>query len=393
LKEGDSPNAKDKRTMSESRLDPVLKDWIAARCGSNGQSVSDKSTIAVIYLARKAEGLEPLRSFIQSYQTHPAGIDHDLVVVFKGFENDNDLKTAQSLFSSLPIISLELPDEGFDIGSYFAASQKLAHEYIVCLNTFSRILADDWLLKFYTHASLPDVGIVGATGSYEGLRDPMKLISTAQWLNSQPGIHTLLRHSLQKYAGSSQIKKYEQVRFRRKVRINSYALFFFCKLALKFIERKIPAKLSFSKFPLFPNPHLRSNAFFIRRELFLSLKKRAMKKKIDAYFFECGRKSMTRQILSAGLKAYVMGKNGIAYDILNWPKSDTFRTDQQVNLLISDNQTELFKNSTEEDRLFLQLISWGKTTLLNPSQFSSLATSFDCNLIFPTPLKSKKLQK
>ena len=41
---------------------------------------------AVVYLARRKEGLEPLRRFVDTYGKTAAGVPHDLIVIYKGFE-------------------------------------------------------------------------------------------------------------------------------------------------------------------------------------------------------------------------------------------------------------------------------------------------------------------
>ena len=51
---------------------------------------------------------------------------------------------------------------------------------------------------------------------------------------------------------------------------------------------------------------------------------------------------MTKQVLNAGLKAQIVGKNGVGYDVDQWPCSKTFRREDQSNLLIADNQTNFF---------------------------------------------------
>ena len=46
----------------------------------------------------------------------------------------------------------------------------LIQEQLICVfNTASEILAGDWLRKFAVNLAIPNVGLVGATGSYESL--------------------------------------------------------------------------------------------------------------------------------------------------------------------------------------------------------------------------------
>ena len=47
--------------------------------------------LALFYLARRAEGLGSFQRFVDSYKANGAGVDHSLVVIYKGFERDRDL--------------------------------------------------------------------------------------------------------------------------------------------------------------------------------------------------------------------------------------------------------------------------------------------------------------
>jgi len=126
--------------------------------------------IGVIYLCRFAEGERPVRAFVGSYRTHPAGADHDLHVIFKGFPDKRSLAEVRALFGELPVHSLELEDKGYDIGSYFDAARTVADRRLIFFNTFSELLADNWLKKFDAALDLPGVGVVGATGSWQSPR-------------------------------------------------------------------------------------------------------------------------------------------------------------------------------------------------------------------------------
>ena len=46
--------------------------------------------ICVVHLIRAHNGIEPFVQFLDSYKKNKGGIDHDLLIVFKGFENSHD---------------------------------------------------------------------------------------------------------------------------------------------------------------------------------------------------------------------------------------------------------------------------------------------------------------
>lgn len=366
------------------------------------------SSIGVIYLARQSEGVEAFRSFIQSFAAHSSGIPHDLIVIFKGFSNRNDLNAAQSEFASFTHIPIELPDEGLDIGSYFEAAKFLHHSYICCLNTFSRILSDDWLEKLYSHAILPDVGIVGATGSYEGLHDSTLFFQKAIWLNSQPGIDVKLRLNLNKYFQFIFQYVFPKIKDNLRV-IDPIKLQILTKTICKSTYRKFRSLIfakkesneleknfyqwwesiqnkgdiaQFCKFPSFPNPHIRTNAFMIDRKRFLSFNTFSILNKMDACGVESGYEGMTRRLLREGLKARIVGKNGKGYDVEKWHRSNTFRLGKQSNLLVSDNQTRFYETANEETQIVHSLTSWGANAVSLPRDFPNLKVHFNINNYF-----------
>ena len=66
----------------------------------------------------------------------------------RDFPDYRALTSAQAIFASLPINPIELDDTGFDVGSYFAAAKRVSNRRLIFFNTFSELLADDWLKKF-----------------------------------------------------------------------------------------------------------------------------------------------------------------------------------------------------------------------------------------------------
>ncbi|HEV2098530.1 MAG TPA: hypothetical protein VGR45_06335, partial [Stellaceae bacterium] len=127
------------------------------------------ATIGVVYLYRFAEGELSARTFLESYRAHPAGIEHDLHVILKGFPDKTSRAAARALFGPVAANPIELDDTGYDIGSYLAAARRVANNRLAFLNTFSAILADDWLVHLAAALDRPDVGLVGATGSWQSL--------------------------------------------------------------------------------------------------------------------------------------------------------------------------------------------------------------------------------
>lgn len=110
-------------------------------------------------------------------------------------------------------------------------------------------------------------------------------------------------------------------------------------------------------FPEFPNPHLRTNAFAARREQLIGIQWPTLRSKMDARRFESGPQSLTRQLQEAG-RIVVAGRDGCAYEIGAWQESNTFRSEAQLNLLVSDNRTREYLAAPEEQREDLERRAW-----------------------------------
>lgn len=264
--------------------------------------------LCVVHLARHANRWEPFDRFMRSYEQHPAGIDHDLVVAAKGFPGGE--VPAEYLDRLAPHGGRVLPleDTGFDIGSYWAAARALPFASYCFLNSFSVILDDGWLAKLARH-HVPSVGLVGASGSWEA--------HLSDWTQN-------LRAGLLLPPWRTAPDPLPPRRLTARDR---------AWLIRDWLRH-------WAEFPPFPNPHIRTNAFLIRRDLMLDIEVGDLSTKADVLRFESGRQSLTRQIRRRDLEALVVGRDGVAYLPDAWPESHTFRSGDQVNLMISDNRTE-----------------------------------------------------
>ncbi|HTU96589.1 MAG TPA: hypothetical protein VMF14_12165 [Solirubrobacteraceae bacterium] len=252
--------------------------------------------ITVVYLAWAGAGSSPLEQFAASLARHPAGADHRLAVVWKGFEEQPEaLEAAQALLAGVADMQLHIPPDGLDLVSYRRAADLVSGDVLCFLNTSSVVLADDWLGLLARHLT-GEVGIVGATGSWESP------------LSGSRGPRRLLRRG---------------------------------------------------RYPAFPNPHLRTNAFLLRRETLHELWWPAVFTKGQAWELESGMRSLTRQIEQRGLQPVVVGRDGVAYPRERWAASGTFRRAGQDNLLVADNRTRQFSEATGRRRRRLTRLAWG----------------------------------
>jgi hypothetical protein len=109
-----------------------------------------------------------------------------------------------------------------------------------------------------------------------------------------------------------------------------------------------------------PTPHIRTNAFMLERDPMLDLDwQEPIQTKEQAFAVEHGERSITAQILERGLEALVVGRDGEAFPVGSWIKSNTFWINDQENLLIADNATRKYAdNPNGYHRRVLTRFAW-----------------------------------
>jgi hypothetical protein len=221
-----------------------------------------------------------------------------------------------------------MPAQTQDIPAYLEAARRVSCEYLCFLNSYSRPLADGWLAALHRHARRPGVGLVGASGSWE-----------SHYTNVSGHLPPAARFA--RHAAGSWMKR------RERAGVRSY-------LAQRREMRAVRAD-----FHPFPNPHVRSNAFMLRRETLLRLRVGPIHTKMDALAFESGRRGLTRQVQAMGLEALVVGRDGTGYPREAWPRSGIFRMGEQENLLVADNRTDQYAQADPPTRAALRRAAWG----------------------------------
>jgi hypothetical protein len=293
------------------------------------------SHIAVIHLVWAPLGIEPFRNFIQSYIRQPAGIDHDLIVLFNGFSSDEETIEYKLLLKDVEYSSLFLIDPCFDIAAYRIAASKFNHDFFCFLNSYSVILVNDWLVKLYNYASQLGVGLVGAAGGYESIYHDYVFD-----LKSSKDRTTCWRRFIS-FDGS----------FYRRLRRT------FGPIVLR--------PLLYYWYGPFPNYHIRTNAFMIRKNILNRIKWGKLVSKWDTQRFESGKKSLSKQIVNMGYELLVVGRNGRAYKRGDFHESNCFRQGEQENLLIADNRTDEYLKADSDRRKYLATIAWGDKAVFN----------------------------
>lgn len=98
--------------------------------------------LCVVHLVRAYHSIEPFRCFLESYRQNPGVIEHDLLIVFKGFGQPQDIAEYHELLAPFRYTTIDVSDEGFDITAYFAAVNRYSehYRYFCFLNSYYEMM-------------------------------------------------------------------------------------------------------------------------------------------------------------------------------------------------------------------------------------------------------------
>jgi len=281
---------------------------------------NDINDVSVIYITYVPYGTLPLNEFIQSYKKYPASHQHSLVIVFKGMSDKSEVTEFTEILEKENILyhALNYFEQGLDVSTYFWAAKSLSNEYIFFLNSRSVIRNVNWLAHFINNMN-PAVGMISATGSFQSYYSSVFQKHKAGWESQKGFVYN----------------------FRK------YKLFLKAFFYWRFL------------FKSFPNPHLRTNGFIVRRGEFLKMYPGPLITKFSAYLFENGKNSLSNKYIKDGKETLVVDKHGKTFNQNEWKGSNTFWINEQENLLIADNQTAHYEAASPEERKAMTKLAWG----------------------------------
>lgn len=282
---------------------------------------TEENNVSVIHLVWLPYGTELFRNFLSSYCKYNSGYPHQLVLLFNGVSSDQETSQFREIIDEKKIDYKALVKYGScqDLDAYFWAAEQLPSQHLLFLNSYAELLAENWLKKYMGFANMEDIGLIGATGSWQSYYRSVFINNTWRWDGNKSWAQNYTKFKL-------------------------------------LIKASIYWKLLF---PDFPNPHIRTNGFMIRRQLMLQLKRRPLQKKLDAYILESGYTSITRQVMKKGMNCLIIDKFGNAHPPKEWANTKIFWADDQQNLLIADNQTTKYQLGDAQTRKNLSYHAWG----------------------------------
>ncbi len=285
------------------------------------------NNIAVIYLCYVPYGTTYLEDFLFSYKKQSSGVNHELIIVFNGYLNISELEIFLNILKKSSLnYHIEMTDAKYDIDVYYYIAKKLINfEYFLFFNTYTQILSANWLYYYLKIINEDNVGCVSATGAWGDFQ---------HLIEYRNAINRLL------------------------------------KFNIKFNDLK---KIVYFRYNFYPSVdiHLRTNAFFIKRSIFLSIQRPNVKpfllrlllglnkKKLRSFCFEHGSNSFSKQLIKKGYKIKIVNKLGEGLESEFWASSNVFWNGEQENLLIKDNQTNKYFSSSIENRKKLIYAAWG----------------------------------
>lgn len=126
--------------------------------------------VTVLYLWRRVNDLRYAHAFFRSIRRFPAGAEYDFVFAVKDYASDDQLPHIGDL-AVLPCASVKVmrfTDERTPVSIYREVSEGCGTEFVLVFNSWSRILAPNWLAHYVgAFDCFADCGLVGASGSHE----------------------------------------------------------------------------------------------------------------------------------------------------------------------------------------------------------------------------------
>jgi hypothetical protein len=127
----------------------------------------------VVYVSRfqDKDSAGRFSRFVESYKKHPAGCEHELMIIKKGFqEHEHIWDEWIKQLGGISIKIYEYPDAHYVFGYLRIIMEEYPDRYILSFMSSTTILVDNWLDLFMRHAE--PKRILGHGGGFVSLAGP-----------------------------------------------------------------------------------------------------------------------------------------------------------------------------------------------------------------------------
>lgn len=195
----------------------------------------------------------------------------------------------------------------YDFGSYYRIALKYSDYQILFLNSHSAPEKKDWLKIISKFANKKT--LIGSTASFSSFAS-----------------NSFFRHKNENY--------------------------------LTFLKKILLSNFYFSKFP---NPHIRTSNFMLYGNEFLKFMEnnKITMNKFDTHIIESGKRGLTNYFLKKGFGIFIVNSDSKKFKLNLTFKSQTFCTNNQNKLLISDKHSRLFNDYNFIEKKKMMKRVWG----------------------------------
>lgn len=288
---------------------------------------------AIVYLCRGVDTNEKdITDFSSSLKKNLLTLNpvykYKIYIIFKGWDEKKNINP-KYFFKNVKfeIKFFNFSDDGFDLGAYFKVIKYIDEDYVYFFNSTSRIVDNnffDYSLKLIL--SEKKLGLLGFAGSFGTPRPSIKKIFFKLKANIYENF----------------IKKF---------------MYFFIEIIC------FPYHLYlFRNFHNFPNPHIRSHVFLIKKDLYKEFSKisKYPTKKIEVLELESGKNSITQFVKKKGYFVKLVNSKNEVYDVEECDKSQTWRTGSKQYVLAEDKASLIYKKTSINLKIFKEYCAWEK---------------------------------
>jgi hypothetical protein len=284
-------------------------------------------TLGVIYLIRFGDPISRLVDFLASI---PNEIPKEvrLYIIVKSCGNETFLKAAREILSSSMIDATltEVSDKGFDLGAYLDFSKSINENLVLLMSSSSRFSHNVNFAQLIGFFKNPTIGLVGAMASRESMRST--LVENRK--------HRIMKH----------------IKFNQLMKVAN--LLTFLSIIIQKESRRI-----YRTFPDFPNTHIRTTGFVIRKEILWETILVPPTSKFETLALESGHSSVYNKLKQNGFTAALV-INSLLVDPETKNAEKSFRSLNELQPFVFDHWWLHFHQVDEEDKKVLIEQTWGR---------------------------------